>query len=262
MTRPRPAARFGPLLRHWRQLRRLSQLELALEAGISARHLSFLENGRAAPSREMARLLGASLDLPLDAQNTLHMAAGYAAPFPPQDLSSGAFQHVRQALDFILRQQEPYPGLVLDGGWEIRLRNAAAGRVFAPFHAAYAMEERHRGNAMHVVFHPRGLRPFITNWPEFAGHLLQILLREAAQGGAPAASLLTELQAYPDLPAGAAPPATGPVATLKLVLGELRLNYFSTFTTFAMPQDAALQQLKIECFYPADDATAAHAETP
>lgn len=269
MTRPRHPPRvtttqapFGPLLRHWRRLRRLSQLDLALDAGVSARHLSFLETGRAAPSREMVRLLGTALALPLEAQNTLHIAAGYAAPFPVQDLDAAAFQHVRQALDFILRQQEPHPAMLLDGGWNIRLRNAAASRLFAPFQAAYAMEDQHRGNAMHVVFHPQGLRPFISNWAEFAGHLWLILLREAAQGGAQATRLLAEIQHYPGLPDRTAPAGTGPVATLKLSLGRLRLTFFSTFTTFAMPQDAALQQLKIEALYPADDATVEHVQTP
>lgn len=270
MANPSPTATlpaFGALLRGWRASRRLSQLELSLEAGISSRHLSCLETGRARPSREMVRFLGKTLDLPLEAQNALHLAAGFAAPFPQGDLSAAQFQHVRQALDFILRQQEPFPGIVIDGGWDVRLRNTAAQRLFATLHAAYRMEEGRAGNAMHVVFHPGGLRPFILNWEEFAGHLIQILHREAAQGSAAAIALRDDILRYPGLPQRWALPGFGaaPVASMQLRHGDHRLAFFSTFTTFAMPQDAALQQLKIECFYPADDATAAfsrHLATP
>lgn len=260
-TTPPDAEDFGFLLRHWRRDRRLSQLDLSGEAGISSRHLCFLETGRSRPSREMVGCLGAALNLPLEARNALHAAAGYVPPFPHRALDAAQFQHVRQALDFILRQQEPFPGIAIDGRWDIRLRNTASARIFGPFHRAYEMEGDRAGNAMHVVFHPRGLRPFIENWEEFAGHLIQILHREVAQGSRDAARLRDEILLYPDLPRGWSHEGSGgaPVAAMHLRLGELRLAYFSTFTTFAMPHDVALQQLKIECFYPADDATAEHA---
>lgn len=250
---------FSRLLRHWRSARRLSQLGLAAEASISARHLCFLETGRARPSREMVRLLGNALDLPLAEQNALHVAAGFVPPHGERGLAADNLEPVQQALDFILRQQEPYPAIVVDGRWDIRIRNQGSARVFRSFHQAYDMPADLAGNAVHVVFHPRGLRPFIANWAAFAGHMIQILHREVAQGHRAAAELLEEIGAYPDLPAGWKRPApaaaAAPVMTMQLRRGDLRFDFFSTFTTLAMPTDAALQKLKIESFFPADHAT-------
>lgn len=248
------------MLRHWRQLRRLSQLHLAGDAGVSTRHLSFLETGRAQPSRDMIQQLCVALDLPLGERNALHRAAGFMPPYSDTDLADDSLHHVRQALDFILRQQEPYPALVIDGHWDIVLGNDAMQRLLGPFRGDYRMPAHLAGNAMHVVFHPGGLRPHITNWAEFAGRIIAILHREVAQAYAPASKLLGEILQYPDLPAAWSRPgsakATSPVMTMHLRRGDYQLAFFSTFTTFAMPADAALQMLKIECFYPADDATA------
>jgi transcriptional regulator with XRE-family HTH domain len=254
------AGHFSSLLKHWRNVRHLTQIELAGDANVSARHLCFLETGRAKPSREMVQLLGSALDLPFDERNALHVAAGFAPPYGDQGLAADNLQHVRQALDFILRQQEPYPGIVIDGRWDVRIRNEASGRLFKPFRDAFEMESGFADNAMHVVFHPKGLRQFIVNWDEFAGQLIQILHREVAQGGRVAALLFSEIMTYPGLPAEwrlpRNPAGSSPVMTMQLRKGELRLAFFSTLTTLAMPTDAALQKLRIECFYPADSATA------
>jgi transcriptional regulator with XRE-family HTH domain len=251
---------FSSLLKHWRNIRRLTQIELAGDANVSARHLCFLETGRAQPSREMVQLLGSALDLPLEECNALHVAAGFVPPYGDRGLAAENLQPVRQALDFILRQQEPYPGIVIDGRWDVRIRNQASRRLFKAFHEAYEMEADIAENAMHVVFHPKGLRQFITNWDEFAGQMIQILHREVAQGGRVAAQLLDEIMVYPGLPAEwripRNPAGSSPVMTMQLRKGDFRLAFFSTFTTLAMPTDAALQKLKIECFYPADGATA------
>jgi transcriptional regulator with XRE-family HTH domain len=251
---------FGSLLRHWRNVRRLTQIELAGDANVSARHLCFLETSRAQPSREMVQLLGNALDLPLEERNAMHVAAGFVPPYGDQGLAADNLQHVRQALDFILRQQEPYPGIVTDGRWDIRIRNEASRRLFKTFHQSYEMEADIADNAMHTVFHPKGLRQFIVNWDEFAGQMIQILHREVAQGSRVAAQLLDEIMTYPGLPAEwkhpRNPAGSSPVMTMQLQIGDFRLAFFSTFTTLAMPTDAALQQLKIECFYPADTATA------
>ncbi len=251
---------FSSLLRHWRNIRRLTQIELAGDANVSARHLCFLETGRAQPSREMVQLLGSVLDLPLEECNALHVAAGFVPPYGDRGLAAENLQPVRQALDFILRQQEPYPGIVIDGRWDVRIRKQASRRLFKAFHQSYEMEADIAENAMHVVFHPKGLRQFITNWDEFAGQMIQILHREVAQGGRVAAQLLDEIMVYPGLPAEwrlpRNPAGSSPVMTMQLRKGDFRLAFFSTFATLAMPTDAALQKLKIECFYPADSATA------
>ena len=261
LTRQETATRdFGSLLRHWRQSRRLSQIELAGDASVSARHLCFLETGRSKPSRDMVHLLATALDLPLEEQNALYLAAGYAPPFGERDLEALDLDHIRQILEFILRQQEPYPCIAIDGRWDIRMRNEATRRLFGPFRSAYEME-RHADNAMHVVFHPMGLRRFIANWEEFAGGLIQILHREAGRGGNNAASQLREeILTYPGVPSGWRVPQASahasPVLTMHLRRDDLDLKFFTTLTSFAMPLDVALQQLKIEGFYPADARTA------
>jgi transcriptional regulator with XRE-family HTH domain len=255
-----PAGHFSSLLKHWRNVRRLTQIELAADANVSARHLCFLETGRSQPSREMVQLLGSALDLPLEERNALHVAAGFVPPYGDRGLAADNLQPVRQALDFMLRQQEPYPGIVIDGRWDVRMRNQGSARLLKTFRDSYEMESGLAGNAMHVVFHPGGLRQFIVNWEEFAGQMIQILHRDVAQGSRAAAQLLGEIMAYPGLPAEWRLPrhssSSSPVMTMQLAKGDFQLAFFSTFTTLAMPTDAALQQIKIECFFPADDATA------
>ena len=254
------SSRFSSLLRHWRNTRRLSQIELAFDADISAKHLCFLETGRSHPSRDMVQQLSAALDLPLEEQNVLHIAAGFVPPYGEHGLDTNDLGTVRRAFDFILAQQEPYPAIVIDGRWDIRIRNEASRRLFSPFHQAYRMDPALANNAMHTVFHPQGLRPFIVNWAEFASQMLQILRREVAQGSKAAAQLLKEISAYPGLPRERhAGPGGSPVMTMQLKKDDLRLSFFSMFTALAMPADVTLQQLKIECFFPADDATAAQA---
>jgi len=255
-----PAGQFSRLLKHWRGIRRLTQIELATDANVSARHLCFLETGRSQPSREMVQLLGSALDLPLEERNALHVAAGFVPPYGDKGLAAENLQPVRQALDFMLKQQEPYPGIVIDGHWDVRMRNQGSARLLKPFRDSYEMENGIADNAMHVVFHPRGLRQFMLNWEEFARQMIQILHRDVAQGSRAAAQLLDEIMVYPGLSADwrllRHPQATSPVMTIQLAKGDYRLTFFSTFTTLAMPTDAALQQIKIECFFPADDATA------
>lgn len=254
---------LGQLLRHWRRVRRFSQLELASEAGISTRHLSFLETGRSRASREMVQRLAAALDLPLAEQSALLVAAGYVPANSPGGSAAEDLQPVQQALDFILRQQDPYPGLVLDSRWDVIQRNNAAARVFEPFRSAYRMPSAFAGNAMHMVFHPQGLRPFITNWSEFSGRLIQILHREVAHGHRAAAALLDEISTYPGSTGKSATmhpaAAESPMIVMRLRKDNIQLAFFSTFTTFAMPASARLQTLKIECLYPADRATAVFA---
>src|ERR671923_1173107 len=153
---------FGALLKHWRLARRMSQLALALEAEISARHLSFLETGRAQPSREMVLLLSRVLEVPLRGRNELLTAAGYAPIYRETALDAPEMAQARRALGFMLRQQEPYPALVLDRHWNILMSNAAMGRVMGLFLDPAALAALGAPNAMRLSYHPQGLRPFIV----------------------------------------------------------------------------------------------------
>jgi transcriptional regulator with XRE-family HTH domain len=254
----RETSAFGRLLRQWRHARGVSQTALAADAETSVRHLSFLETGRAQPSRAMVQRLSAVLDVPLADRNVLLLAAGFAPIYGERDLAAPELHHVRRALEFILRQQEPYPALVIDGVWNVVLRNAAADRIFRLFRGPERLSREHAGNALHATFHPAGLRQFIANWEEFAGGLVQTIHREAVTSEA-MARLRDELFAYPDVPSrwkvpelpGGAPP----LLTMRLRRDDLALAFFSTLTTLANPLDSTLQHLRIECFHPADAHT-------
>jgi transcriptional regulator with XRE-family HTH domain len=247
-------------LRQWRQVRRISQLGLATAADISGRHVCFLETGRAQPSREMVQLLANVLCVPLNEQNTMLVAAGYAPVYGQRELSAPDLDHVRRALQFILRQQEPYPAIVVDGKWNILMKNEAAQRIFGMFRSPAGEKAEWPNNSMRTVFDPMGLRPFIVDWEQVAGHLIHTLHGEAASGLHPGtASLLNELLSYPGVPTKWKYPdpslPMSPLLTLKLRKEETSLCFFSTVTSFATPRDITLQQLRIECFYPADTAT-------
>src|SRR3954467_15035430 len=159
---------FGRQLRHWRTGRRPSPRGLATEAGISTRHLSFLETGRAQPSREMVQLLAGMLDVPLGDRNALLVSAGYAPAYGERPLSAPELEPVRRALQFTLRQQEPYPALVVDGEWNIVMGNEGAGRIFDLFEDPDCADCHTMANVMRTVFHPKGLRRYIVNWEELA----------------------------------------------------------------------------------------------
>jgi transcriptional regulator with XRE-family HTH domain len=256
---PRPGV--GRLLRQWRAQRGLSQLDLSGEAGISSRHLSFVETGRAQPSREMVLLLSRALDVPLRDRNELLIAAGYAPVYRQTDLAAPAMAQVRRALDFILRQQEPYPALVLDRHWDVLAVNEGTARVQAHFLDAAAVAELGPPNAMRLMFHPRAFRPFIVNWEATAASLIQWLHRDAASGRGDqrTRALLDELLAYPDVPRQwrrlDLDVSTSPFLSIELRRGETTLRYFTTLTSLGTPHDITLQELRIESFFPADEET-------
>jgi transcriptional regulator with XRE-family HTH domain len=247
---------FGRMLRQWRDARHMSQLALATEAGISTRHLSFLETGRAQPSREMVQLLSGMLDVPFGDRNALLVAAGYAPAYGDRPLGAPDLAPVRRALEYILRQQEPFPALVLDGEWNIVMGNEASHRVFEQFRG-----ELKSTNVMRKVFDPNGLRPYIVNWPNIAECLMQTLHRDAASGNVAIARLRDELLGYPGVPARWRTPDAlaefPPFVSMELRKGEVAMTFFSTITRFATPRDVMLQHLMIECFFPADPATEA-----
>jgi len=272
MEQARPAGRkaqdgaesaFGPLLRQWRARRRMSQLDLAAEAEISSRHLSFIETGRAGPSREMVRLLAQVLDVPLRDRNALLTAAGYAPIYRETRLEAPAMAQARRALDFILRQQEPYPALVLDRHWNVLDVNEGSARVQRVFLDSAAVAELGPPNAMRLMFHPRAFRPHIVNWEATAASLIQWLHRDALSGFADSETraLLQELLSYPDVPRHwrtlDVEASTAPFLPIEFSKDELSLRYFTTLTSLGTPHDITLQELRIECFFPADEATEA-----
>ncbi len=261
---PGPVTEVGPLLKHWRAARRLSQLALAAEAEVSLRHLSFLETGRAKPSRAMVLKLAGVLDVPLRERNTLLLSAGFAPEYAESALDTPALAAVRDALEAILRQQEPYPALVMDRSWDIRHTNGAARRFFAFLHGGGTAEPPGPPNVLRRMFHPDGARPHVTNWPEVAEALVARVRREALGGVADerAQRILEEVLHYPGVPATLRTlDATGPllpIVPIRYARDGLRFGFFSTVTTLGTPQDVTLQELRIECFHPMDDETRAN----
>ncbi|HYS52183.1 MAG TPA: helix-turn-helix transcriptional regulator [Thermoanaerobaculia bacterium] len=251
---------FGRLLREWRTRRRVSQLDLAVEAGVSSRHVSFIETGRSQPSREMILMLARVLDVPLRDRNDLLMAAGYAAIYRATDLDSPALEQAGRALDFMLRQHEPYPAIVVDRRWTILKANGGAVRLVEAFADASAASEW-GGNAMRLMFHPRGFRPHIVNWEAMAAALIQWLHRDVLSGlgGAETRSLLDELLSYPDVPQRwrtlDLDVSTAPFLAIEFRKGDLHLQFFSTLTSLGTPHDITLQELRVEAFFAADPAT-------
>ncbi|MBU8975247.1 helix-turn-helix transcriptional regulator [Lysobacter sp. MMG2] len=254
------ASRLGSLLREWRAARRLSQLDLALDAGVSARHLSCVETGKSQPSRDMIARLADALDMPLRERNALLVAAGYAPRYPETALATPELAQVRRAIEFILAQQEPYPAFVLNRHWDVLMANAAAMRV-----NAFVMHGRTSAhtNMIRQIFDPDDLRAAVDNWEEVAGDLIRHLHGEiaAAPSDTAARELLDEVLAFPGVPARwrlrdveAAPT---PLLTTVLRRDEHRLRFFSTITTFGTPRDVTLEELRIECCFPVDEATAA-----
>ncbi len=250
-TRP-----IGDLLREWRQHRRLSQLALSLDAGISTKHLSFLETGRSRPSRDMLLHLADLLGVPLRERNTLLQAAGFAALYPQHALSDPEMQAARQAMETILAAHDPYPALAVNRHWTLVSANQATQRLLAAAIAPALLEPP--VNVLRASLHPEGLAPHIANLPVWRGHILARLRQQIAATADPVLSdLLQELAAYPGGTDHPAPTESGLVIPLQLRLGEHVLSLFGTVTVFGTPVDITLAELALEAFYPADEATAA-----
>jgi transcriptional regulator with XRE-family HTH domain len=258
-TNSQPARGVGPQIRDWRQRRRRSQLDLALEADISPRHLSFLETGRSRPSRDMVLRLAEKLDVPLREQNELLVAAGFAPVFPERPLGDPTLQTARRAIDLVLKGHEPYPAIAVDRHWTLVAANAAV----APF---LAVTERSLQeppvNVLRLSLHPGGLAPRIVNIVEWRSHLFERLRRQIDLTADPILiELLAELRSYPvpTVPRPAQPSVdyAGVVVPFRLRIGDAELAFFSTITVFGTPIDITLSELAIEAFFPADEATAA-----
>ncbi|MFN4090106.1 MAG: helix-turn-helix domain-containing protein [Alphaproteobacteria bacterium] len=261
-------ATVGPLIAWWRRDRRLSQLDLALEAGVSARHLSFVETGRAKPSRGLLLTLARTLDLSPRDRNGLLLAGGFAPALRETALDAPEMAETRAALGLILSRNEPFPAVVFDRGWDILMANAAYARVVNAALPAGAvaiqpgtLAAAPRPNLLRLLCDPAGYRPHIANWPHVARAVLMRERREMGLSGARGEALLRDLAAYPDvgailagLDADPAPFLVVPVE-LRTPAGIVRL--LSTIATLGTAQDITLQEIRIETFHPADQATAA-----
>ena len=252
---------FGSRLRWWRARRGLSQLDLAGVAGTSQRHVSFLESGRTQPSREMVLCLAAALDVPLRQQNALLLAAGFAPLWHACDLAAPELATVNYALDHILAQQEPFPALVVDRHWNLLRANAGAQRL-TTFLTGPTPDPAPTGavNLAEWLLSPDGLRPLLVNWQDVAIHFLRGVQADAIADETPdTAALLQRLLDYPSIPALSHVPALEelqpPVLAMHFRKGEISLRLFTTIATLGTPQDVTVQELRIECFFPADEAT-------
>ncbi len=260
-THAHPVVPFGALLRAWRQRRRRSQLDLALDAEVSQRHLSFVESGRAAPSRDMIVRLAEQLDVPLRERNALLLAAGFAPLYPERPLDDPAMQAARGMVDLILRAHLPHPALAVDRHWHMVAANAAIAPLMLGVEDTALLAPP--VNVLRLSLHPRGLAPRIANLPEWRAHLLERLRRQVATSADPAlVSLLEELAAFDVGPGCSAAvgmatthPASGIAVPLQLDTAQGRLSLISTTTVFGTPTEVTLSELAIEAFYPADDVT-------
>jgi transcriptional regulator with XRE-family HTH domain len=248
---------FGDHLRHWRQHRRLSQLDLAQEADISTRHLSFVETGRSVPSREMVLRLAERLDVPLRERNALLVAAGYAPMYRERRLDDPAFAPAKRAVELILKSHEPYPAFAVDRHW-----NLVAANRMVPVMLAGADPSLLQGpvNVLRLSLHPQGIAPRIANLAQWRNHIFERLRQQIqATGDNVLTALLEELRSYP-VPHGAAEHIEGEhlgvVMPFKYRTDQGVLNFISTTTIFGTPVDVTLQELAMETFFPADETTA------
>jgi transcriptional regulator with XRE-family HTH domain len=251
------ALAIGDHLRTWRQRRRMSQLDLACEADISTRHVSFLETGRSRPSRDMVLHLAERLDVPLRERNVLLVAAGFAPVFPERPLNDPALNAARGAVDLVLAAHEPYPALAVDRHWTLIAANKASARVMGGVSPELSKPPV---NVLRIALHPEGLARRTANFAEWRGDLLARLRRQVDTTGDPTlAALYDELAAYPAPHPTSPPPTPNPNAVaipFRLLTDSGVLSFLSTITVFGTPVDITVSELAIETFLPADRETA------
>jgi transcriptional regulator with XRE-family HTH domain len=249
---------LGTLLRHWRTSRQKSQLDVAMDAGVSQRQFSFIESGRSAPKRETLLAIAGALEIPLRERNALLLAGGFAPIYSDAAWTEPEMRSIRTAVERMLQQQEPYPAILMDRYWNVLTSNDATLRLFGSFIDMQARMGRR--NLLHLMFDPTGMRPFIVEWERVAAALVQRVRHEAVGRlmDAKTLELLRELLAYPGTPEpNAGPSGSGdlPMIPLSFIHGGKALKYFSMVTTVGTPQTVAAQELRVECLYPADDFT-------
>ncbi len=263
ITQSRPDAdlAFPRLLRDWRQKRRLSQLDLALAAGVSQRHLSFLESGRARPSRNMILHLSETLDVPLRDRNAWLTAAGFATLFRTRTLDDPQMEQVMNAVKMMLTAHEPFPAIALDRAWNVRMSNKPFDRLGAMMgEDVWARIGGGERNLMRLFFHPLGIRPFVTNWSAVGPLMWRRAQREAeAVAGSEMMAVLDDLAPLqePHILWSAADPALLPVMPFSLQIKDLKISMFAVIATFGTAQDITADDLRIETLFPADPETEA-----
>ena len=264
--RPMATAVIGDLVKEWRAQRRRSQMDLAHEVGVSPRHLSFVETGRSKPSPELVLALADRLDVPLRARNTMLLAAGYAPRYSHLDLDAEPMRAARSALTRLLDAHDPYPGVVIDRQWNVVVSNRAAQALLTgiPSHVLSP-----RVNVFRVCLHPDGLAPRTLNFDDWATYLLgQIRRSIVLTGDADLVALEREVLAYPGLPDAGRRPGVGEwsdpplLVPFRLAVGDVEVSLFTTLTTFGTPRDVTLDELAVELFFPADDASEAYLRPP
>ena len=258
----RVSPHFPDLLRNWRKIRKISQWNLSLVAGVSQRHLSFLESGRSSPSRDMVILLAKSLELPLREQNGLLNSAGFASVYSHSSIDQKDLEQAHHALGVMLKHHEPYPAVVIDRNWNILMMNDANMKVFSllldPIKVWDDIAPGKPPNVLRMTLHSKGLKPFVTNWAELAAYFVNQLTTELAMNpyNSEAKELMDEISDYPDIPdPHFIPTGSKPYLTFGLVKGTLELSFFTLISTFGTPLDVTLQEIRIETFFAADKHT-------
>jgi transcriptional regulator with XRE-family HTH domain len=254
MSTATDTAHVGSLLREWRTRRRVSQLELSSETGVSTRHLSFIETGRAQPSREMVMRLAESLELPLRERNALLLAAGYAPEYAQTPLSAESMRDMRRSLQSLVDAHQPCPALAVDHGWNLVLANDAAFSLVEGLPEELLTEPL---NVMRITLHPDGMRSRIVNFEGYSAHLVHRLHRQArATGDLAIRELIREVEAYPGVTRFGAAYPLAPVLKMRLTPDGPVLSFFTIVSTLGTPYDVTLDEIVIESFFPADADTA------
>lgn len=248
--------------RKWRQYRKLSQLDLALSANISQRHLSYLETGRSSPSREMVIRLCEAMDIPLRERNFLLKSAGFTAIYTEYGFDDPSMSPVLEALQRMMNHHNPFPAVVVDRFWNVKMQNSATSALFSRLShipcIGQLIAQTEELNLASLTLHPQGLKPFISNWEEAAPQFIRRLISESNASGDPLVKQkISELLSLIEWQDGVEQSLENlvPVIPLKLSLGEWQLSMFSVISTFGTPQDITTDELRVETFYPSDKQT-------
>ncbi|HHP7237978.1 helix-turn-helix domain-containing protein [Longibacter sp.] len=252
----------GAMIRRWRTHRGMSQMDLALDADLSARHVSFVETGRSTPSREALFALTDALDVPLRERNVVFEAAGFARPYSEATLSESELAHHRQLVASILQRHDPFFAVAIDRHWNVRMANRPGEEFLNQFFGPGGIEEPSEPNLARLLFHPAGLRSCIVNWPEASAHFYDRLHRESVHNplDEDLALLLDEIASYGDFAKRPPTPSRNPALVLQLSMDGMELRLIGSVLAFDSAQAPALEELRIETFFPADERTARQLE--